>query len=149
MSAGQSANGLLNKYYEFEQVMDIKTSTVLSNGAFMTYTKAPALIPSGLTWEMATKYDIGIDFEALNGRLNIVADAYRTYTNDMYVTGPELPAVFGRSRKRATATRGYGAPGLGDLVFMRQLVHGGQQALLLQHQGHVLGQHLEAQPLHF
>ena len=97
LSAGQSANGLLNKYYEFEQVMDIKTSTVLSNGAFMTYTKAPALIPSGLTWEMATKYDIGIDFEALNGRLNIVADAYRTYTNDMYVTGPELPAVFGQS----------------------------------------------------
>ena len=27
LSAGQSANGLLNKYYEFEQVMDIKTST--------------------------------------------------------------------------------------------------------------------------
>ncbi len=141
-----SANGLLNKYYEFEQVMDIRTSTVLSNGAFMTYTKAPALIPSGLTWEMATKYDIGIDFEALNGRLNIVADAYRTYTNDMYVTGPASGRV--RTERAQGQLRRHGDQRLRDLGFMARLVHGGQQALLLQHQGHVLGQHLEAQPLH-
>ena len=31
----------------------------------------------------------------LNGRLSIVADIYRKNTTDMYVTGPELPAVYG------------------------------------------------------
>ena len=33
----------------------------------------------------------------LNGRLSIVADIYRKNTTDMYVVGPELPAVFGNS----------------------------------------------------
>lgn len=97
LSAGQASNGLMSKCYDFESVMDIKQSSVLSNGAFMTYATPASLIPSSLTWEKATTYDIGIDFEALNGRLNIVADVYRKYTTDMYVAGPELPAVFGQT----------------------------------------------------
>ncbi len=97
LSAGQASNGLLSKCYDFEQVMELGKSSVLSNGAFMTYTTAPGLIPSNLTWEKTTTYDIGIDFEALNGRLNVVADVYRKNTTDMYVTGPELPAVFGQA----------------------------------------------------
>lgn len=42
-------------------------------------------------------YDLGLDFEAFNGRLNFSADIYRKKTTDMYVVGEELPAVFGNS----------------------------------------------------
>lgn len=97
LSAGMASNGLLSKCYEFESVMELSKSSVLSNGAFMTITGAPSLIPSNLTWEKVSTYDIGLDFEALNGRLNVVADVYRKNTTDMYVTGPELPAVFGQA----------------------------------------------------
>ena len=51
----------------------------------------------GLTWETVSTYDLGLDWEMLNGRLSIVADIYRKNTTDMYVVGPELPAVFGNA----------------------------------------------------
>lgn len=97
LSAGTAGNGLISNAYAYMSTMSLSKSSVLDNSAIFKYTSAPSPIPSGLTWEKATTYDIGLDFEALNGRLNFVADLYRRMTTDMYVSGDELPAVFGNS----------------------------------------------------
>lgn len=95
LSVGSSGNGLISNAYAYLSTMDISRSSLVSNGALLNYTSAPSPIPDGLTWEKATTYDLGLDFEAFNGRLNFSADIYRKNTTDMYVLGPELPAVYG------------------------------------------------------
>ena len=97
VSAGTAGNGLISNAYAYMSTMTISKSSLISNGNTFTRTSAPAPVPDGLTWEKATTYDIGLDFEALNGRLNFVADVYRKATTDMYVSGDELPAVYGNS----------------------------------------------------
>ncbi len=99
-SFGTAGNGLISRAYAYLSKMDIRQTIaagapILSNGSSLSYTYAPTPIPAGLTWEKATTYDLGLDFEAFNGRLNVVADIYRKNTTDMYVMGPELPAVYG------------------------------------------------------
>ncbi|MGM9768360.1 MAG: SusC/RagA family TonB-linked outer membrane protein [Candidatus Cryptobacteroides sp.] len=97
LSAGTSGNGLISNAYAYMSTMSLSKSSVVDNGNIFKYTSAPSPIPDGLTWEKASTYDIGLDFEALNGRLNLTADVYRKMTTDMYVAGDELPAVFGNS----------------------------------------------------
>ncbi len=96
-SAGTAGNGLISNAYAYLSTMSISQSGMIDNGSLFKYTHAPAPLPAGLTWEKATTYDIGIDFEAFNGRLNFVGDVYYKTTTDMYVSGDELPAVFGNS----------------------------------------------------
>lgn len=96
-SVGASGNGLISNAYAYQSTMAVKKSSILSNGLQFNYTGAPSPIPDGLTWEKAINYDLGLDFEALNGRLNFTADIYRKYVKGMYVSGEELPAVFGNS----------------------------------------------------
>ncbi len=97
LSAGSAGNGLISDAYAYLSTMTISQSSLLNDGAVFNYTEAPTPIPSSLTWEKATTYDIGIDFEAFNGRLNFTGDIYRKATTDMYVAGDELPAVYGNS----------------------------------------------------
>ena len=97
VSAGTAGNGLISNAYAYISKMGISQSSVLNNGAVFNYTSAPVPIPNSLTWEKATTYDAGLDFEAFNGRLNFSGDIYRKATTDMYVTGDELPAVYGNS----------------------------------------------------
>ena len=94
-SAGTAGNGLISDAYAYLPLMELNTSNVVSGGSTFRYTRAPAPVPRSLTWEKATTYNLGLDFEALNGRLSFVADIYRRNTSDMYVVGAELPAVYG------------------------------------------------------
>lgn len=95
-SFGTSGNGLVSPY-QYLSTIGIAKSSILSGGNPLIYANKPTLYPDGLTWEKATTYDVGIDWEMLNGRLSIVGDIYRKNTTDMYVTGRELPAVFGNT----------------------------------------------------
>ncbi len=95
VSVGTSGNGLIDNPYAYMSRMYIKRSSLLNNGNVFNYTAAPKPIPDGLTWEKATTYDLGLDFEAFNGRLNFSADIYRKSTTDMFTPGEELPAVYG------------------------------------------------------
>ncbi len=97
LSAGSAGNGLISDAYAYISTMSLSQSSMLSNGSTFKYTSAPSPTPDGLTWEKAITYDIGLDFEALDGRLNLTGDIYRKDTDNMYVTGEELPAVFGNS----------------------------------------------------
>ena len=97
-SIGTAGNGLISNAYAYLSTMSVSQSSgTVSGGSAYKYTAAPSPVPSGLTWEKSTTYDLGIDFEALNGKINIVADVYSKLTTNMYVVGAELPAVFGNS----------------------------------------------------
>lgn len=81
--------------YSFMELMGIKKSSVLSDGSKFSYTSAPNVVPSNLTWEKVTTYDLGLDMDFLGNRLSLSADYYWRYTDDLLVYGPDLPQVFG------------------------------------------------------
>jgi TonB-linked SusC/RagA family outer membrane protein len=95
-SVGSAGNGLVSPY-QYLSTMSVARSGVVQNGGFLSYTVAPTPIPTGLTWEKTTTYNLGIDADMFNGRLGLTFDMYRKNTTDMYVVGQELPAVYGNS----------------------------------------------------
>ena len=42
-------------------------------------------------------YNLGLDIDLFKNRFNFSFDIYRKDTHDMYVVGPELPAVYGNN----------------------------------------------------
>lgn len=97
LSAGTAGNGLISNAYAYLSTMSLSDSSIADNGSRFKYTTAPSPIPESLTWERNTTYNLGLDIEVLNGRLNFTGDIYRKMTTDMYVVGAELPAVYGNS----------------------------------------------------
>ncbi len=97
LSVGTAGNGLISNAYAYLSTMGLYDSTIADGGDKFKYTNAPTPVPDGLTWERNTTYNLGVDLEFLNGRLNFCADVYRKNTTDMYVVGAELPAVYGNS----------------------------------------------------
>lgn len=93
-SIGTLGNGLVAPY-SYLSTLNINKTSVLINGSQQSYTQAPNLIPSGLTWEKSTTYNGGIDFNAFANRLDVVFDYYHKYTSDMYTVGPNLPSALG------------------------------------------------------
>ncbi len=93
-SYGSLGNGNISPY-SYLELLSISTSGRVLNGLKNKYTKAPGVIPNGLTWETATTTDIGLDFGMLKGRLRFSGDYYIRKTTDMYTKGPTLPDVFG------------------------------------------------------
>ena len=91
---GSLGNGAISPH-TFLETMDINKTSVPFNGASNNYTTVPSPIPSSLTWETITTYDVGLDADFLKSRLSFSGDYYVRYTNDMYSSGPELPAILG------------------------------------------------------
>ena len=110
-SFGSTGNGQVDNYLFLSKIAIKKNLGFLTGDSPLIYADKPSLIPDGLTWETVSTYDLGLDWEMLNGRLSIVADIYRKNTTDMYVVGPELPAVFGNSAPKGNyadmSTYGY------------------------------------------
>lgn len=101
---GSLGNGTVAPY-TFLETMGVDKTSVVIGGVKANYTTQPSPIPSGLTWEKVTTYDIGIDADFLHSRLSFSGDIYRRNTTDMIVTGPELPALYGASSPKGN----YGA----------------------------------------
>lgn len=95
-SIGSLGNGNVDPYLYLSTV-PIKRTSVILNGGLQGYASTPNIIPSSLTWERATTYDIGVDLAFLNNRLSVTFDYYHRNTTDMYTAGPTLPAVLGTS----------------------------------------------------
>lgn len=53
------------------------------------------LIAQDLTWETAKTLDLGIDFTALNGRIDASFDWYTRHTTGILMSGTKLPAILG------------------------------------------------------
>lgn len=93
-SYGSLGNGNISPY-QFQELFKIYIQNRLLKGEKPTTTSSPNPIPTGLTWETATTANVGVDISFLNGRLKFVGDYYIRKNKDMYVTGTQLPAVYG------------------------------------------------------
>ena len=93
-SYGTLGNGNITPY-QYLASMPVGTLTRIINGNYPTYTSAPGVIPSSLTWEKARTVNVGFDLSMFDSRLNLVADLYQRDTKGMFTKGTTLPAVFG------------------------------------------------------
>ncbi|MEG2760079.1 MAG: SusC/RagA family TonB-linked outer membrane protein, partial [Mucinivorans sp.] len=104
-SYGQLGNQNTNDLYPFYPQMPIGTSKGnhwIMNGAIpTTYSDAPGLVSSGLTWETVESYDIALDFALFNNRLTGTVGYYNRVTRNMIGPAPALPAVLGVGVPRA------------------------------------------------
>lgn len=93
---GSLGNGSISPY-SFLETMGIKKSSVIFDGGYVNYVTDPTLVPSSLTWETVTTYDVGMDFDILKSRLSFSGDYYVRNTTDLITVGPELPQIYGAS----------------------------------------------------
>ncbi|MGM9741580.1 MAG: SusC/RagA family TonB-linked outer membrane protein [Candidatus Cryptobacteroides sp.] len=59
------------------------------------YSSISAPNSSDLTWETSQQWNLGLDMDMLNSRLQFTGEAYIRDTKDMLTDGYELPAVYG------------------------------------------------------
>ena len=96
-SYGSIGNQKINPY-QFTPAMSIGESTAwLSDGNKITTISTPALVSSTFTWEKVTTFNVGLDFSALQNRLQANFDYYIRKTEGMLSAGVEIPSVVGAS----------------------------------------------------
>ena len=96
-SYGSIGNQKINPY-QFTSAMSIGESTAwLSDGNKITTISTPALVSSTFTWEKVTTFNVGLDFSALQNRLQANFDYYIRKTEGMLSAGVEIPSVVGAS----------------------------------------------------
>lgn len=109
-NAGSLGNGSISPFAYLSKMAVTKTSTAF-DGALVNKVSDPSVVPDNLTWETVSTYDVGLDMDVLNSRLSFSADYYIKNTTDLYINGPEIPAVFGESAPKgnygALHTRGW------------------------------------------
>ncbi len=93
-SYGSLGNGNISPY-SFTENFSISQSGRIINGVRPQKTGQPNVVPDGLTWETSTTANLGLDFSALDNRLDFVGDLYRRNTKDMFTIGPTVPAIYG------------------------------------------------------
>src|SRR5690625_2606356 len=67
------------------------------DGTVMNYARIPNPLPENIGWEKVNTTKIGLDLGFLENRIFINIDLYDRVTDDMYLPGEPLPAVFGAS----------------------------------------------------
>lgn len=97
--------------YQYLETIGIGKSGVIFNGSKVPVAGTPSNVPDGLTWEKVNTWDVGLDFDIFNSRLSFSGDFYVRDTKDLYITGTELPAIYGASAPKgnygALRTRGW------------------------------------------
>ena len=82
--------------YGYIAEMAITSSNVWLNGdQLVNMISTPGLIRGNYTWETVRTFDLGLDLNMLNNRLNLVFDWYNRMTVGMLSNGVELPSVVG------------------------------------------------------
>lgn len=105
-SYGSLGNQLMsgsNGAYPYIPTMSVSTGNVILDDAYQLRTSAPGLVPFSLTWEKASTFDVGIDVNALAGRLEMGFDWYDRQTTNMLTKGKTLPAVLGANEPNENA----------------------------------------------
>lgn len=93
-SYGSLGNGNIDPY-AFNEKFNIAQSGRVINGIRPQTTSQPGVVPDGLSWETSTTANLGLDFNALNSRLQFSGDIYQRKTTDMFTVGPTVPAIYG------------------------------------------------------
>ena len=93
-NAGSLGNGGIAPY-SFLTTLGVSKTGAVFDGGLSSKVSDPATVPDNLTWEKVTTYDIGLDMDMLKSRLSFSGDYYVRNTSDLFITGPEIPAVYG------------------------------------------------------
>ena len=91
--------------YQYLETVGVSRSSLLFNGGKVPVAGLPTNVPDFLTWEKVNTWDVGLDFDLFHSRLSFSGDIYVRDTKDLYITGPELPAIYGASAPKGN----YGA----------------------------------------
>ncbi len=96
-SWGQLGNMNTNSWYPFFQSMSVSSSagSWLVNNQKPTISSAPGIVSSLMTWETIQSWNIGLDWNALNGRFTGAFDVFNRTTKDMIGPAPELSSILG------------------------------------------------------
>lgn len=84
----------------FRESMGMGLSSWLNHGKELNYVSAPSPLPTNIGWEKTKSINIGADFGVLDNTLDFTFDWYVKKTEDMYLAGTPLPAVFGASEPK-------------------------------------------------
>jgi len=79
----------------FLPVMTTGTNTWVIGSARATYTGAPRVVPSTLSWERINTLNFGTDMRLLNNNLGVTLDWFQRDNVGMVAPAETLPAVFG------------------------------------------------------
>ncbi len=84
-------------WYPFYQQQDVRTNNSgwIINGQKLNTASLPNIINTALTWETVETWDVGLDWDALNGRLTGSFDWFSRSTKDMVGPAPILGSVLG------------------------------------------------------
>ena len=105
-SWGQLGNSNTKLWYPFFQTMStsVASSGWLVNGQKQNLAEMPGIVSNALTWETVETWDIGLDVNMFNNRLNMSFDWYTRYTYDMVGPAPTLPAILGTNAPKINNT---------------------------------------------
>jgi TonB-linked SusC/RagA family outer membrane protein len=95
LSVGSMGNGNVSPYSYTSEMSVSTASDIVLGGSYPTYTTVGGTVPTSLTWEKSTTYDVGLDLDFFQNRLSFSGDVYRRYTTDMYTASVALPSVYG------------------------------------------------------
>ena len=110
-SYGQLGNQNVKDYYAYLRKITIDEQTYLFEGGKPVIAKIEAPKAEKLTWEVTTHYNLGLDFNMFDNKLDFSGEAYIRDTKGMLVSGNELPSVYGAAAPLRNAadlrTKGY------------------------------------------
>lgn len=82
LSAGRSGNDAINPYMSLATLTSGASSWIFGDEKLLYYA-AEKLQNSNLTWETTDSYNVGINFSAWSGRVNLEVDGYLSNTRDL------------------------------------------------------------------
>lgn len=105
-SYGSLGNQNTHSFYPTFELMGFANSqgTWLIDGKKTNISWPASLISKSLTWEKVKSWNIGLDFDAFNGRLYGSVEGYIRQTKDMIGPSDELPAILGTAVPKSNNT---------------------------------------------
>ena len=98
-SWGQLGNTATKSWYPFylTQSTGNANSSWLIGGKKVNIASMPGIVSQALTWETIETWNVGLDLNMFNNRLNLGFDWFTRYTYDMVGPAPDLPNALGTS----------------------------------------------------
>jgi len=96
-SWGQLGNMNTKSWYPFFLSMPVSSGAGnwLVDGRKPNISSAPGIVSSLMTWETIQSWNLGLDWNALNGRFTGAFDVFNRTTKDMIGPAPELSSILG------------------------------------------------------
>ena len=96
-SWGQLGNMNTSSWYPFFLSMPVSSSAGnwLVDGRKPNISSAPGIVSSLMTWETIQSWNLGLDWNSLNGRFTGAFDVFNRTTKDMIGPAPELSSILG------------------------------------------------------